>query len=222
MGVPKVTRTRYPPSRSAKPPARRTPTWGPGSTGVQPAGRRGFHSGGGSPEVTQLVPRGEEHPSARPRAGLPVYLAGSCAPCCPSLLRGAASAAARSGRTEANCAGGRGPGRGRAAGHRGCTGEPAGGSWGDRGEGGGGGGGRRRRSHRPGPASSALAARRLQPRGREGPRPPHLLKVCTGWREPNRRTPALTVPARPGQEDAPGSWVPPGCRACRPAGLSLV
>lgn len=51
-----------------------------------------------------------------PGQGSPAYLAGSCARCCPSLGRGAALAAARSGCTEANNAVGRGPGPGSGSG----------------------------------------------------------------------------------------------------------
>ena len=51
-----------------------------------------------------------------PGQGSPAYLAGSGAPCCPSLRRGAASAAARSGRTEASNAVGRAPGPGSGSG----------------------------------------------------------------------------------------------------------
>lgn len=166
-------------------------------------------------------PRERSTPAPASRAGLPAYLAGSCAPCCPSLFRGAALAAARSGRTNANCAVGRGPGRraGRGASRlhgRACRrqlGRPRGGR-------------RRRREKAEPPARTRqLRPRRLPPPTARGgrARPPHLLKVCTGWRELNRRDSR----PRPSRSRAPGAGGRArqlgalGCRACRPADLAL-
>lgn len=224
MGVPKVTRTRYPPSRSAKPPSRRTRIWGPESTrDSNPLDAEDSKAGVALRKSPGRSPGERSTPAPASRAGLPAYLAGSCAPCCPSRLRGAALAAARSGRTNANCAVGRGPGprsgRGASRLHgRACRrqlGRPPGGR-------------RRRRQEK---AEPPARTRQLRPRllppptAREGgAAAPHLLKVCTGWREPNRRDsrPRRSRAPRPGQEDAPGSWVPAGCRACQPADLSLI
>lgn len=99
------------------------------------------------------------------------------------------------------------PGWGRAAGHRGCTVEPAGGSWGGSREGGGG-GGRRRRSHRLRP--------RLPPppttQGRAGPRPPHLLKVWTGRLEPERLASRPRRSRARGRKARPAAGCPRGAR----------
>lgn len=131
-GVPKVTRTRYPPSWSAKP--SRAAHADPGSGRhwrLQPAGRRGLQGEGGSPEVTQRVPQGEEHPSARLRGRAPRRT-------WQGPVHGVAHRCFRARRWRRRARGSPGlitrwtgdPGRGRAAGHRCCTVEPAGGSWG--------------------------------------------------------------------------------------------
>lgn len=76
--------------------------WTPG------APRRGWLSGS-----HPVGPSGRGAPQRPPPGqGSQAYLAGSCARCCPSLLQGAALAAARSGLTGANYAVGRGPGPG--------------------------------------------------------------------------------------------------------------
>ncbi|KAB1260116.1 hypothetical protein Cadr_000025753 [Camelus dromedarius] len=132
--------------------------------------RRGLQ--GGQPEGP---PRRGEPQRPPPCQGSPAYLAGSYAPCCPSLRRGAALAAVRSGRTEANYAVGRGPGTGsgsRASRLHGRAGRLQLG----------------RKEAEP-PARARRLRPRLPPpptaRGGAGPRPPHLLKVCTGRREGN-------------------------------------
>lgn len=168
-GVPKVTRTRYPPSQSAKlsRSARAEPGVGKHQR-FQPAAPAEGSKGrwGGSPEVTQRVPRGEKNPSARLPGGAPRRTwqgpVHSVAHSCVGARRWRWRARdAR--RLNTRWAGNPGRGRARAPGHRGCTGEPAGCSWGGCGEESS--GGRRRRSHRPGPAGSAPASRCLQPRG---------------------------------------------------------
>lgn len=94
-------------------PARRAPRATPGAGWLS-----GSHPEG--------PPRRGESQRPSPRQGSPAYLAESCAPCCPSLRRGAALAAARSGRTEANYAVGRGPGPGSGSLTSRLQGEPAG------------------------------------------------------------------------------------------------
>lgn len=131
-GVPKVTRTRYPPSWSAKPSrAAHADLGSSGHRGLQPAGRRGLQGEGGSPEVTQRVPQGEEHPSARLQGRAPRRT-------WQGPVHGVAHRCFRARRWRRRARGSPGlitpwagdPGRGRAAGHRCCTAEPAGGSWG--------------------------------------------------------------------------------------------
>lgn len=115
------------------------------------------------------------------RAGLPGVPGRVLCTVLPIAAPGRGVGGGALGRTELIARWAGDPGWGRAAGHRGCTGEPAGGSWGGSREGGGG-GGRRRRSHRLRP--------RLPPppttQGGAGPRPPHLLKVWTGRLEHQR------------------------------------
>lgn len=138
------------------------------------------------------------HPEGPPRRGepqrlplgqgFPAYLEGSCAPCCPSLRRGAglAVAPAPSGRREASFVLDRGPGPGSGSGasrlHRRAGGLQLGRVL----------RGKRRQQEE---AEPQARARRLRPRlppppttpGGAGPRPPHLLKVCSGRREGKRR-----------------------------------
>lgn len=176
--------------------------WTPG------APRRGWLSGSHS-----AGPPGRGAPQRPPPGqGSQAYLAGSCARCCPSSLQGAALAAARSGLTGANYAVDRGPGPGSGrgasllhsrAGGRQLGREPVGRRW------------------RPEEAEPPVRARGLRPRlpspptapGGAGPRPPHLLKVCTRWRE-NRRA---SRPRRSRARDAKAR----GAAGC-PRGAGLV
>lgn len=171
---------------------------------AQPRGARGFEVPEALETLARWTPRAPRrgwlsgsHPAVTPGRGEPqrpppgqcslAYLAGSCAPCCPSLLRGAALVAARSGRTEANYAVNRGPRPGSGCGasrlHRQAGGRQLGREP----------GGRRRlreeEAEPPAPASG-LRPHLLPPPtswGGAGPRPPHLLKVCIGRLEDNRR-----------------------------------
>lgn len=114
--------------------------------GCAPRAPKGW---GGSPEVTQRVPWGEENPSARLPGRAPRRT-------WQGPVHGVAHRWVGARRWRRRARGARrlitrwaaDPGQGRAPGHRGCTGEPAGGSWGGRLEGGGGSGRRRRRSQR--------------------------------------------------------------------------
>jgi hypothetical protein len=178
-GVPKVTRTRYPPSRSAKPSARRALSGARGGKGdSSPILVAGSIGRGVALWESPADPRRRGEPASR--AGLRAYLARSCAPCCPSLRRKRGQRR-RAPRLIPRRAGGRG--QDGAPGHRRCTGEPAAAAGRAReGSGGSGGCGRRRRSHRPGPAGPAPASTAANRAG-AGPPPPRLLKVCTGRRE---------------------------------------
>lgn len=203
---------------------------------AQPRGARGagVRGPGGSGDSSPLRAEGSKrgrrwlsgsHPAGPLRRGGPqrlppgqgsaAYLAGSCAPCCPSLRLGATLAAAR---TEANYAVGLGPGPGSGPGasrlHRRAGGRQLGRAPGAR--------RRLEEGAEPpaghGPAPAPAAANRA---GRAGPRPPRLLKVRTRGGSGTAEPPALAAPA-PGAGRRAGQLGGLGRPASHPAGLPLI